>query len=254
MVEEQQNKPEDPVPPKRFFTLSLWALIAANCIPIVGAVFFGWDTGVILAIYWSENLVVGFYNLIKMALACGSPGVGHLPKLFLMPFFCVHFGGFCAIHGVFILLFSLGINNNQQMGIFPDSDAWPGPLMFVGLLVGVVQKVLDHHGQALTIPIVGLMVSHGVSLVENFFFKGEFREHGAGYYMAVPYGRIVVTHIAIIAAALPVMLLRSPLPLLIILIALKTVGDVFMHKAFHSENAFLKGILEKVKEHAKQQA
>ena len=49
--------------------LSILTLIAANLVPIIGVMFFGWDAGVILLVYWSENLVVGAYNILKMLLA-----------------------------------------------------------------------------------------------------------------------------------------------------------------------------------------
>ena len=41
---------------------SLATLVAANLLPLAGVVFFGWDAGVILVLYWAENLVVGSFR------------------------------------------------------------------------------------------------------------------------------------------------------------------------------------------------
>jgi len=83
----------------------LIALLAANTIPLWGVAFLNWDAFVIVALYWSENLIIGFYNVLKIAFARttnASDIVTHLSKLFLIPFFIIHYGGFTAIHGLFI--------------------------------------------------------------------------------------------------------------------------------------------------------
>ena len=74
------------------------------------------------------------------------------------------------------------------------------------------------------------------------------------------YGRIVVMHIAIIAAGVPIMLLGSPLPLLILLVIFKTITDVYFHNISHRKDgflsvmpAFIKEKIEMVKEMQKNQ-
>lgn len=47
-------------------------LIAANLIPLVGVVFFGWSLWTILVLYWVENGIVGFWNVPKILLARGG--------------------------------------------------------------------------------------------------------------------------------------------------------------------------------------
>jgi hypothetical protein len=47
-------------------------LVAANLIPVVGVVFFGWSLWTILVLYWVENGIVGFWNVPKLLLAQGS--------------------------------------------------------------------------------------------------------------------------------------------------------------------------------------
>lgn len=214
---------------------SLATLIVANLLPLAGVLLFGWDAGVILVLYWAENLVVGFYNILKMLLARGDEGSTVAAKLFLIPFFIFHFGGFCAVHGVFVDLFASGLEaGGDAENFFPDPDVWWGPLMFVGLLVGVVQAMWVKYAPQIFFALLGLLVSHGVSFVQNYLWRGEYRERTVKRQMFQPYGRVALMHVAIIAAALPVMLLGSPLPLLVIIIALKIVIDSALHVFIHN--------------------
>ena len=52
---------------------------------------------------------------------------------------------------------------------------------------------------------------------------------------AAPYGRVVILHVAIMAGAMPVLALGSPAPLLVALIAMKTVVDIVMHQRSHAK-------------------
>ncbi len=90
-------------PPK--LSLSVLALIVANIAPLVAVLFFEWDVMAVVVVYWAENIVIGFYNVLRMAIVPAGPTSPHALKLFLIPFFCVHYGGFCAGHGVFVFAF-----------------------------------------------------------------------------------------------------------------------------------------------------
>jgi hypothetical protein len=45
------------------------ALLAANAIPLVGVLFFGWSLLTILVLFWIENGIVGFWNVPRILLA-----------------------------------------------------------------------------------------------------------------------------------------------------------------------------------------
>ncbi len=55
-------------------------LLAANLIPLIGVVFFGWSLLTILVLYWLENGIVGLWNVPKIIMAQGSI-VPRLPNL-----------------------------------------------------------------------------------------------------------------------------------------------------------------------------
>lgn len=68
-------------------TLSLASLVAANLIPLVGVFFFGWEVGPILLLYWSENLVVGGYNVLKVMVRPAEHPIVYWGRLFPSAFF-----------------------------------------------------------------------------------------------------------------------------------------------------------------------
>ena len=43
-------------------------LIAVNLIPLFGVLFFGWSLFSIMFLYWIENGIIGFFNILKIAL------------------------------------------------------------------------------------------------------------------------------------------------------------------------------------------
>ena len=210
--------------------LSTTALVLANLLPLIGVFAFGWDVGMILLVYWAENLVVGVYNILKIALLQVEAPPLHLGKLFAIPFFAVHFGGFCAVHGLFLLAFVSG--DGAVSDVFPESS-WFGPLIFVQLLLSVVTEAWRNGPEGLHWPVFSLFISHGISFVQNYIGKREFRSLSTGDLMGQPYNRIVLLHITIIAGGVPVMMLGSPLPLLAILVGLKIGVDLWLHARSH---------------------
>ena len=81
---------------------SVWALIIANLYPVIGVIFFNWQTYPLLLFFWTENLVIGFYTVLKMLVASGE-NAKPAAKLFTVPFFCLHYGIFTLVHGVFVV-------------------------------------------------------------------------------------------------------------------------------------------------------
>lgn len=201
---------------------SAWVLVAVNLGLIFGVVAWGWRVFDIVFLYWAENLVIGVINVLKMITASpvgglqgSGPGfaaqsvAGNAIKFFLVPFFIVHYGGFCYGHGIFI--FSIFRDNSFAEGV---SD-------------------IQHAGQLLTgnmlLAVSLLAASHLFSFLRNYLLGGEYRNTNAAALMMRPYGRIVALHITIIFGGFLAMALGSPLGLLVILMLLKTGVDLGMH-------------------------
>ena len=199
-----------PLPP------SAVALVIANLAPLAGVIALGWDVGDLMILYWLENVIVGFYFILRIAFARPDvPGLW-LGKLFLIPFFVVHFGGFTYVHGLFVL------------AIFGGSRT--GFAMSAG---GVAEIVTE---RALWFAMIFLFLSHGFSFVWNYLRGGEYRSTNTEMqkiFMA-PYSRVVLLHLTLIFGAIPTLLLGSPLGALILLLVLKIGADMRAHLQEHA--------------------
>jgi hypothetical protein len=204
--------------------LSAILLIASNLLPIVGVLQWNWDVATIMILYWSENLIIGAFTIVKMISQ--SPVLGLLNSAF----FALHYGGFCGMHGLFLL--TLVAHTTA-----PISHDWPFVLVFAEILFNVVHKVIEIATPDWLLGFAALFISHGVSLVQNYFIGGERTQVSDKDLMTSPYKRIMVLHIAIIAGGMGVMALGSPLPLLLVLIAGKILLDLHAHLREHSQRS-----------------
>lgn len=217
------------VPLKEKDNFSLPVLIGANLIPLAGVFFFGWDVTFIVLLYWIENLIAGFYNILKMVTLKISRTAKKTEKLFLIPFFLIHYGGFCAVHGFFLTTF-FKIGSGSPLG---NEITWWGPLVFFQLLFSVIANIWFSKPPEMIWAVLGLFISHGVSFIENYILGKEYETGTMQKLMHQPYQRIIIMHIAIIAGGIFIMKLNSPMPLMIILILLKIFFDLYLHKKSH---------------------
>jgi hypothetical protein len=206
-------------------TVPIIVLVMSNLVPVVGVLLWHWDVSAIVMLYWSENLIIGAVTVVKM--------IAHAPigGVFRSAFFVLHYGGFCAVHGM--LLLSLLLHVQDPFG----KVEWPFFLMFVELLVHVTHKAFEVAPREWIYAFLSLCLSHGVSLVYNFFIGGERERISGQQLMSAPYSRIVVLHLAVLFGAWGVMLLNSPMPLLLLLIAGKIALDVSAHIKEHRKLA-----------------
>ncbi|PYO92186.1 MAG: hypothetical protein DMD62_13865 [Gemmatimonadetes bacterium] len=192
-------------------TPSIVALILANAFPVFGVLFLGWTVFPLLLLYWLENVVVGAFNVLKMMLAHPGDAMYWAGKVFLIPFFIVHFGGFTYVHGMLLFAF---------FGPKPID-----PFGFLHALPAVIRANQLGWG------VASLIASHGLSFFWNYLRNGEYQRASLQTLMGQPYGRVIVLHMTVLFGGWVVMLLGSPVGALIILIALKTAADVRGHTA-----------------------
>jgi hypothetical protein len=212
-------------------------LVAVNLALIAGVVAWDWSVFDIVFLYWVENLAIGAINVLRMATATGEEigaagtsgrtdrwyAARHRPmqarglsaargyKLFLVPFFIVHYGGFCYGHGVFVVaMFGDGALGGSGAAPF---------------------RLAEYFTPSLSLAVALLGASHLFSFFWNFIRGGEYRRTHAAILMMRPYGRIVALHITIIVGALLTGLFGSPLALLIVLVIMKTGADLALHQA-----------------------
>lgn len=201
------------LPHPRAWGVSAWLLVGANLAPAWGILALGWSAGPLLWFYWLESLVVGLFALLRVALAPAADGAPAALKFFLIPFFCVHYGMFCFVHGVFLGLI-----------------AAPGPDRFAGMFdVSAVLAVPGIGWMALA-----LLVSHGWSFAAHYLHGGERRRTTMQAEMARPYARILIMHVCVLFGGAAMIFFAAPAPAALLLLALKTAVDLRAHFRAHA--------------------
>ena len=191
-------------------------LVIANVVPVVGVIWLGWDLSEIMSLYWAESGVIGAFTVFRM-LTAGEPirWWTALFRLFPAAFFVVHYGGFWAIHGLFVLtLFSTGAEGSVG-----------GPLEGVSVLLDLVPP----EAAAL------LVVSHGLSFVLNYLAGGEWRAADPISEMGKPYGRVVVLHLVLLLGGFLLLPSGGARWALSVLVIVKTALDLGIHLAAHKK-------------------
>lgn len=188
------------------------ALLVANVIPLMGVLIFGWQVFPLVLLFWFENVILGVINILKMAIAQPRTPYTLPAKLFMIPFFSIHYGMFTFVHGVFIMvIFGGGMKSGT-----PFPTMFGGPTSFWGALVG-------HH---LHWAALGLAMSHFISFIFDYVRPGVYRTIALPALMSAPYGRIVVLHLTILIGGALVMFMGSPMVGLLLLVVLKTGLDL----------------------------
>ncbi len=207
------------------------ALVIANLLPLIGVLLLDWDVRYLLLLYWLENLIIGAITVIRMLHIGGLQAIG------TSLFFTVHYGFFCAGHGVFVIALST-MGSDELSGFdYPESDI---PLLIpFDMLRGVLQWIGTHAPELYFIPLLALVISHGISLVRHHFIGREDEGRDIDDIMFDPYPRLAILHISIIVGSFFVIAAggASVAPVLILVIAGKTWLDLHLHERAHRRRA-----------------
>jgi hypothetical protein len=199
---------EPKVPSTRNLYWPAIVAIAINLVPIVGVLFWGWSAFALIFLYWLENLVIGVRTLASMAANATVSGAKGVGVLFYGPFFCVHYGMFCFVHGTFVVaLFGGGMAGDSAFDLFNTARVLfdKEPNLAVGFASIVFWQILQFG---------------------RFLIGGEVAKLEAQALMFAPYPRIVVLHLAIIFGGFLLQMLNEPIAGLLVLALLKTAFDV----------------------------
>ena len=192
-------------------------LVLANLLPLVGVLWWHWSVFAVMLLFWLENIMIGLLNIPRILFALGDTDERQhrlSSRLSISAFFAMHYGLFTFGHGVFV--FSL-------FGGEFDTD----PTLQLTLKLVMEYQLLW--------PVLALFVSHLVSLMINYFYKGEFRTAKVKQMMKKPYGRVLVLHLGIIFGGFLLQKLDDPLPGLIVLIVIKIIFDLRAHSREHQQ-------------------
>lgn len=193
--------------------VSAWVLVAANLLPLYGVVFWNWEVFPLLALFWMENVLIGVLNAARMLLIDPADAALWAAKLLMVPFFCVHYGMFTAIHGIFVF----SMFGQYKMHGFE-------------VLEPAARATADWN---LWLPVGALAASHLFSFFWNYLVRGEYRRASLQAQMMKPYSRVVILHVTILIGGAGAMALGSPLWALLVLLAIKIGMDLKAHLKEH---------------------
>lgn len=193
--------------------VSIALLVAANLLPLAGVLYWDWDVFYVLLLFWCENVIIGVFGIARLVVASKTEGT--LGGLFLPVFFLVHYGGFMLGH--FVVLFAL------YSGSMAEGGSSVQPADYYRLAVD----------NLLWVVVLALFLSHGWSFVENYMGNREHDRLTPMQAMALPYRRMIITHVALIFGGFFLIERGQPLAGLVLLILMKIVLDVVFHRREH---------------------
>ena len=216
---------------KKYLTAII--LVISNLFPIIGFFLWGWDLRSLLLVYWSENIMIGFFNVLKMIMAQGVVSQNHkitdnisysidsikilgkpakpgdlnkgVFKSFEIVFFIMHFGIFTTVHGVFVTMLTIWLFEGSPENI---------ETVIVSCLL---QMVI-------------LLASHTFSFLYNFIGHKEYLQITASQLFFQPYPRVIIVHLSVLLGSFVFQVpgVGKYLPVFI-LVGFKTMVDLLMH-------------------------
>lgn len=192
-----------------------WIILAVDLFPIIAVLTLGWGATPLVLLYWLENLIIGAVALARMiATSVKEHPIGLIGMVFLGPFFTVHYGMFCFVHGIFVNAFAFGHTPGGGEAGFPSP-------------VGLIGNALSS-GANMTTFVLVIIALQVFLFVQDFILRGEYRRTTVDKEMMAPYGRIIVLHIGIFAGAFALAAIGEPLWGILGLIVLRALWGVFL--------------------------
>jgi Family of unknown function (DUF6498) len=161
-----------------------------------------------------------------------------IPRAGLAVFFLVHYGIFWLGHGFFV--FTLPTFVDMRTGgcdapLFPEPGEFPSGVTEGTTAIGgaCASSFGEIAWGSVLIGAAALFLSHGASFLLNYIGNGEYQRTSAPRQMTAAYGRVIVLHLTILFGGLVTAMLGSGIGLLLILVGLKTLLDLSLHRREH---------------------
>jgi len=163
----------------------------------------------LIFLYWLENVVIGVMMILRMVIRPYSHPLEFAMPLLLVPFFAVHYGMFCYVHGQFVI----SLFGNSLQPVFAGMD-----------IPGIIPPLIE--ARHLFWPLMGLFAYQLFDWIRDTSQRG-LGSDGIKELTVAPHRRIVVMHITIIGSGFAMVALHEPLAGLLLLIVFKTGMDIY---------------------------
>lgn len=177
---------------KRKLTVSDWLLILVNFIPLYCVWFEGWSASQVFLVYCLETVIVGIFNVIKMACVTlfvkssdtweNGGSTSQQGGWFFIFFFIVHYGFF-----VFV----------QTQIFFGVSNLIPDGSLFANY--SKIPALLGNNGKLMLLIFI---VYYTLQNLFDFFLTGIYKTISLGRLMFEPYIRIFVQQLVVIVGSM----------------------------------------------------
>jgi len=224
-----------------------WGFLLFNLLVLVMVLAFPADRYIVIAAYFLETLIIGIFNVVRMAIVAlfspvagsGTEIIDSLRKdkgtpvqkqsnLFLILFFIMHFSIFYFVQ-LGLLIGSASMTDRD----FPGNEGFfPNPYTFF-------RAALADQGAYI---LAGILAVQLFSLIYSFIIKGEYKVMNCITQGMQPYGRIILQQFVVLIGGFMIIIFQSAMVFSILLIILKTFIDAW------AQNKHNKNILRKLME------
>lgn len=206
-------------------------LIAANLVPLLGVLFWGWDGKGIIVVYILETVVIGILNALKMLIVYFVNGLRNedesknsftqgVSGLGLIPFFLFHYNFFIFVQSVLFFAFS------------SMWEAGRGPEPF-----NVIANFSLYLTEDNLIALGSLLLANMAYFITDFIVPRKYETQSMQSLMMAPYKRIFLQQFLVILGGFIFMLTGGIKLVMALFVVLKIVADYI--SANYSKNTKL---------------
>jgi len=153
-------------------------MVLSHTPPVLGALFWDWDISTILILYWMENVLIGIFTIAKISRCKESENNSEVGGQMKPTDFLLHYGGFMAGHGVFVLLIT----------VFSIDD---------DTLMGVARHVVIQTSWAI-LAFIPLVFEQWYAYWVDFIGEEKYKRGDTEDFIWRPYSRVIAMHAAIV--------------------------------------------------------
>jgi len=190
-------------------------IVAGNLVPLAGVLFFGWQLLAVMLAFWLDSVAIGIYTAGRIVLArldgkAASGRSSAVTRVYRAVDFTVQYAFISAVHG----------------------------LLIIGLFGGVADKLAGRTAE-LEIDILGVLgqretlvaaaavlLTRGMDFVSGYLRTHAYEQADIGKEQSSPYRRSYLQHVVVVLGGGISLALHSPVAALVLLVVLKTAGDL----------------------------
>ena len=191
-------------------------MIAGNLVPLAGVLFFGWQLLAVMLAFWLDNVAIGVFTAGRILLARldGKTASGRssaVTRVYTAGYFVFQYAFVCFVHGLLVIgLFGL-VGEKLAGKAVPELDLY---------ILAVLRQP-----ETITAAIT-MLLTRGIDFIAGYLWPRAYEQADIGKEQFAPYRRVILLHVVVILGGGIALALRSPVAALLMLVLLKTAGDL----------------------------